>query len=306
MKICVIGASGLIGTSLISHIATQPNIEITAFDRYLPSLDLPVRCLQGDLQNMEDCMRLVEGQDVIFHLAHTNSPLTSDQDIVQDTLLNLIPTLNLLKAIERARSIPHLIYPSSGGAIYGISKSRNRFTESEACLPINSYGIQKLVAEHYIRLAAHRGILTATVLRIANAYGWLLPPDRPQGFIGTAITRVLSGQPIRIFGNSENVRDYIHIEDILDALILAIMQRKSFEIYNIGTGVGKSVMEIVEIIEKILGQPVNQTKVDLESAQLLNNWCVLDVKKAYTEMGWQSKISIEEGIQKLLNSEPNL
>jgi UDP-glucose 4-epimerase len=249
---------------------------------------------------MEDCMDLVKGQDVIFHLAHTNSPLTSDQDMVQDALLNIIPTLTLLKAIELAEHVPHFIYPSSGGAVYGVSESRNGFKESDACFPNNSYGIQKLVAEHYIRLAAQRGAITSIVLRIANAYGWLLPPDRSQGFIGTAVTRIRSGQPIRIFGNPDNVRDYIHIDDILDALVLAGTQRKKFEIYNVGTGIGISVMEIVEIIEKILGHPVNRMTVEVESAQLLNNWCVLDVKKIYSELGWQSKISIQEGIQRLL------
>jgi len=301
MKICIIGASGLIGMSLIQRLINQSDVEITAFDRIPPPAGLPVHWLQGNLQNTDDCARLVKDQDLIFHLAHTNTPLTSDQDMVQDTVDNLLPTLKLLKAIEKERYVPHFIYPSSGGAIYGVSESRTRFKESDPCIPVSSYGIQKLVAEHYIRLAAHRGILTAAVLRIANAYGWLLPPDRSQGFIGTAVTRVLHDQPIRIFGNPENVRDYVHINDILDAIILAAMQRRHFEIYNIGTGVGTSVAGIVQIIEKILGRSVERTNVDLESAQLLNNWCILDSEKAYRELAWRSKISIEDGVSGLLS-----
>src|SRR5437867_11884057 len=107
MKICVIGAHGFMGMSLIGRLRSQSDIEITAFDRVPPPVDIPIRWLQGDLQNTEYCMRLVKDQDVIFHLAHTNTPLTSDQDMVQDTLLNLVPTLKLLKAIERERHVPH-------------------------------------------------------------------------------------------------------------------------------------------------------------------------------------------------------
>jgi UDP-glucose 4-epimerase len=300
MKVCIIGASGLIGMSLVKRLACQPDMEITAFDRVPQPAELPVRWLQGDLQNPDDCERLVKNQDVIFHLAHTNSPLTSDQDMVQDTIDNLLPTLKLLKAIEKENHTPHLIYPSSGGAVYGLSESKRRFKENDSCFPTSSYGIQKLIAEHYIRLGADRGSLTAIVLRIANAYGWLLPPDRSQGFIGTAVTRVLQNQSIRIFGNPQNVRDYVHINDILDAIVLAATQRKSFEIYNIGTGTGTSVIEIVRIIERLLGRPVEYTYIELEQAKLLNNWCVLDTDKALHEMSWKSKISLEEGIHGLL------
>ncbi|KAA0242027.1 MAG: NAD-dependent epimerase/dehydratase family protein, partial [Chlorobiota bacterium] len=149
MKICITGANGLIGRSLISRLITLPSMDVTAFDRTPAPENMPVRWLQGDLQHEDDCARLVNGQDIIFHLAHTNSPLTSDQDMVEDTQLNLIPMLKILKAIERNGRKPHFIYPSSGGAVYGTSAVGDRFTEDERCMPMNSYGIQKLAAEHY-------------------------------------------------------------------------------------------------------------------------------------------------------------
>jgi UDP-glucose 4-epimerase len=291
MKICVIGADGLIGKSLIKCISVLPDIEVTAFDRNPAPVGISVRWIQGDLQNPEDCIRLVYGQDVIFHLAHTNSPLTSDRDVEQDTLINLVPTLRLLKAIETVGGIPHFIYPSSGGAIYGVSASGNRFKETDPCQPLNSYGIQKLAAEHYIRLGARRGTLTATVLRIGNAYGWLLPP---------AVTRVLTGQPIRIIGNPENVRDYIHIDDVMAAFLLVMKRRIGFEIFNIGTGIGTTVKKIIEIIERTIFKEVTKKVENLESANTLPNWCILDTQKARVDINWQSKIDIEEGIRRLI------
>jgi UDP-glucose 4-epimerase len=302
MKICVIGANGLMGRSLIDSLVTLADMEVTGFDRTPYPVWASVRWIQGDLQNFDDCMRLVEGQDVIFHLAHTNSPLTSDQDMVQDTLLNLVPTLKLLKAIEKEGRNPHLIYPSSGGAIYGISASKRRFIENDPCLPLNSYGIQKLVIEHYFRLAFHHGLLTATIFRIANAYGWLLPPDRSQGFIGTAVTRFLTGQPIRLMGNPENVRDYIHIDDIIEAFLLSLSNRDGFEIYNIGTGVGTSVNEVIKILESLVVQDIPRMTENVKAAKFLPNWCVLDISKAQRMLGWHSKINLEEGIKRMLVS----
>jgi len=300
MKICVIGASGLIGKSLIERLTTLPDTEITAFDRIPAQVGTAVRWIQGDLQNLEDCLNLVRDQDVIFHLAHTNSPLTSDIDLVQDSMLNLIPTLKLLKAIEIEGGVPHLIYPSSGGAIYGTSETGICFKEDDPCLPLNSYGIQKLIAEHYIRLVAHRGIITATVFRIANAYGWLLPPDRPQGLIGTAVTRFLTGQPIRLFGNPANVRDYIHITSIIDAFLRAMQHRQTYNMYNIGTGIGTSVEEVIEIIERVMAQTIERIIENIEFSKFLPNWCVLDAGKAYRDLGWRSSIEIELGISELI------
>lgn len=305
MNVCIIGAGGLIGKSLIERLLQFDGLTITGFSRAPEPHNMSIRWIQGDLQQPDDCARAVEGQDIIYHLAHTNSPLTSDQDISQDTLLNLVPTLELLKAIEKAKRTPHFIYPSSGGAIYGVSKNGEIFNEDDPCLPLNSYGIQKLVIEHYIRLAAHRQILTSTVFRISNAYGWLLPPNRPQGFIGTAITRVLIGQPVRLVGNVENVRDYIHFDDIIDGLQIPLTHRRDFEIYNIGSGVGTSVIGVVTLIEKILGTSIVRVVENIETARYLPNWCVLNTQKAYNNFGWSSKISLEEGITRMLKLRVN-
>lgn len=301
MNVCITGAGGLIGRSLIAKLITRPDIKITGFDIIPTPENIHIRWLQGNLQHLEDCNRLVKNQDIIIHLAHTNSPLTSDQNVVEDVRLNLIPTLNLLKAIKLTGEKPHFIYPSSGGAVYGASMSKQRFTEDDCCLPMNSYGIQKLAAEHYIRVATLHGEITATVFRIANAYGWLLPPNRTQGFIGTAITRVLTGKPVRLFGNPENVRDYIHIDDIVDAILLSLSQYKVFDCYNVGTGIGTSVIEVIEIIERLVGHTIDQVFEVSEFSNFLPDEFVLDTQKIQTKFGWQSRVSLEEGIQRMLN-----
>ncbi len=307
MKICITGATGLIGRSLLAHLNGEKGLSITALTRTLHATGqegaakgAAVRWMRCDLGSIRDCEAAVEDQDVVVHLAHTNSPLTSDRDMPSDALLNLVPTLNLLQAIQRTGHRPHVIYPSSGGGVYGVSSSNTPFREEQACQPNSSYGIQKLAAEHYLRLGAERGYLTATILRIANAYGWLLSPERQQGFIGTALYQALNGCPVRIFGNPRNVRDYVHIEDVLRALRIVIGRREPFEIFNIGTGIGTTVAEIVALIGKATGQPVTCVTEAHEQARFLPGWCVLDIGKARKELAWEPKIVIEEGLRRMV------
>jgi UDP-glucose 4-epimerase len=309
MRVAITGAKGLIGRSLIAFLVQEGKFAVTALTRNLPP-DEPIKTeypaeikwIQGDLNSLSDCDALVEGQNVIIHLAHTNSPLTSDRDMADDTRLNLIPTLNLLRAIEKAGRKPHFIYPSSGGAIYGNCIERVPFTEDHACRPINSYGIQKLVGEHYIRHSAERDHLTATVLRIANVYGCLLSPVRWQGFIGTALFQTLKDEPVRILGNLENIRDYVHMDDVCRAFIECLERRDRFDIFNIGTGIGTSVEGVLNHIQQILGRPLKCIREDYEGASHLPPWGVLDITKARQDLGWCARISLHEGILKMLRT----
>jgi UDP-glucose 4-epimerase len=304
MRIGITGAAGLIGGSLLKQLAQLPGTEITALERFPSTEESGVRWLVGDLCSPKDCSRFVTGQEIIIHLAHTNSPLTSDADLVRDASDNLLPTLNLLQAVRDEGNCPQFIYPSSGGAIYGLAQADNPFKESTPCLPLNSYGVLKLTVEHYLRLAAQRGHLSATVLRIANAYGWLLSPDRSQGLIGTAISRVLGGHPVRLFGNPANVRDYVHFDDICSAVLRAFDRSAGFEVFNIGSGVGHSVDDVVTLIEHVWGNPVERINEAPANAGFLSDWCVLDIEKARRELGWEPKTSLEEGIQRMFAMAP--
>lgn len=297
MRIGVTGAQGLIGGSLIKRLAMLADTEVTALGRSRSAAAESLRWQVGDLGSPEDCAHFVAGQDVIIHLAHTNSPLTSDRDMVGDVRDNLMPTLNLLQAICAEGRCPHFIYPSSGGAIYGLASGAVPFSEEASCFPTNSYGVLKLTIEHYLRLASQRNLLNATVLRISNAYGWRLPPERSQGLIGTAVSRAIQGQPVRLFGNPANVRDYIHYEDICAVVTRVLGRRAGFEVFNVGTGAGHSVADVIDLIEQVWGRPLERTYETQANAGYLPNWCVLDVRKAGRELGWEPRIGLVEGIR---------
>jgi UDP-glucose 4-epimerase len=255
--------------------------------------------IYGDLASYPDCQRFARELDVIYYLAHHNSPVNSDQDQASDAALNLIPLLTLLKAIENLKTRPTLVYFSSGGAVYGSGAGRTPFREDQACYPTCSYGVQKLAAEHYLRIAAGQGHLSSVILRVGNAFGTLLPQHRMQGLIGVAVNNVVHGRPVRIFGNPENVRDYVHLSDVCDLALRVIEDHPPFSVLNAGTGQGFSVHEVLRLVEACSPTPV-EIQYDAESGRKLTAWVVLDSGKARREFQWEPKVTLRAGIAAMM------
>jgi UDP-glucose 4-epimerase len=255
----------------------------------------------GDLQSRSDCERFASELNLIYYLAHNNTPVNSDVDLPSDALANLVPLLNLIDAVRRRGTKPHIVYFSTGGAIYAPKQDRVHYRETDRCSPLSSYGIQKLAAEEYLRLAAQKGYLTATVLRVGNAYGTPLPRYRMQGLIGVAINSILHHQPVRVFGSLNNVRDYIHLEDVCDLATRASRPRQAFDVVNVGSGSGHSVLDVLRVIEQCFGGPVD-IHSDESVGNWLTDWVVLDNTKAREEFGWTPTISLRCGIEKMLAS----
>ncbi len=297
----IAGAKGFIGSYLTRYMACRDPGTLRLLARNAADYRGPANTeiLHGDLLSRADCERFAAGLKLIYYLAHKNTPVDSDLDPPSDALINLVPLLNLLHAIQRLETKPHIVYFSSGGAVYARKPEFVPYRETDACAPLSSYGIQKLAAEHYLRMAAHRGYLTATVLRAGNAYGTLLPEFRLQGLIGVAINSVVHGKPVRIFGNPNNVRDYIHLEDISEVAVRACVPRQPFSIVNVGSGAGHSVLDIIHLIEERLGRPI-ETQTDQSFGGWLTDWVVLDIAKARAEYGWSPAVDLRTGIDRML------
>lgn len=307
MRIGITGSNGFIGTSLLSFLAQSPHELIRVIRRsstsVLPPSNCPIEVVHGDLSSPKICEEFVHDIDVIFYLAHCNSPATSELDLPSDASLNVIPLLTLIQAIRNAKSNPHFVYFGSGGAVYENRSQRIPFKETDPCGPVSSYGIQKLMAEQYLKVAASRSELTATVLRVGNAYGSTLSIFRKQGLIGVTIGNVMQGRPVTLFGDLGNVRDNIHLEDICQLCSLVLSPIRPFEVYNVGTGVGYSVREVLCIIEECLGSKIPYQIVDSPwGADVFPPWCVLDITKVKAEVGWFPKVSLIEGIKRVIKA----
>jgi UDP-glucose 4-epimerase len=156
------------------------------------------------------------------------------------------------------------------------------------------------MAEHYLRLAALKGIATATALRVGNAYGAFLPSHRLQGLIGVTMNNIRNGRPARVFGRSTNVRDYIHIDDIASCCTKVLRPRSPFEIYKVGTGMGHSVVEVLDTISACMDVSFEREEIlDMREAVWLQPWIVLDIAKAWDELKWRPHINLQTGIARL-------
>jgi UDP-glucose 4-epimerase len=302
------GATGVIGSRLLAKlVTTHPELRVRCFARNIPAdrISENVEWFQGDLMSEADCGEFVQGLDAIGHFAQSNTPAISDRHWPSDLVSNIGATLNLLEALRRRGDRPcHFLFASSGGSVYGHGNpAGGLYSEVDPCSPLSPYGIQKLAIEHYLHLASQQGWLTATVLRISNVYGSILPPERRQGLIGVSISRMLDGQKIQIFGSEDTVRDYVHVDDVTRAAIQGIFQTEPFNIFNIGAGVGHSVREVLAILERVSGHPVVKEASDFgKNSFRLTPHVVLSIEKARRELGWEPLIPLGKGISDLWNS----
>jgi UDP-glucose 4-epimerase len=187
-----------------------------------------------------------------------------------------------------------LIYFSSGGAIYGNNKnSINK--ETDPTEPINSYGWMKLTTETYVKMFSYLNKLEYLIVRPSNAYGKYQHNYGKQGIIPTAVHNVLLGKPIEIWGDGNIIRDYIHIDDICNAINLLIKKDKWNETYNIGSNVGTSVNEILNLVGNIAEKNMTINYTPQRNIDIKEN--ILDITKLQSAIKWEPKISLANGIK---------
>jgi UDP-glucose 4-epimerase len=303
MRLCLTGAAGNLGRIFLRLAARQPGLRIRALARpgAVPSGFPGVDWVEGDLSDPLCCHRLVQDADVFVHMAWRGVPLATT-DYAAGLSAGLLPTLGLLD-VARQRPGLHIVFPSSGGTVYADRGEHRPHREDDLCLPISPYAIQKLAAEHYLQVLCASGKASARILRVSTAYGWLATEGAQQGFVGIALAAALSGQPVRIIGDPDNVRDFVHGEDVARALLAAAtrpMEAGRAEVINVGSGVGTSVRDVVAMIERQLGRRVATRQEHWEVARGLPQHSVLDVGRAAELLGWSPRIPLEDGIAMVL------
>ena len=305
MVIGITGISGYIGNYLSRYLLDK-GYTIYGLTRSssLPGdlKDSGISTIIGDLCSLDCCADFVSKVDVIIHLAHTSTPLSADANLSEEFSENVLPSLNLIQTIQSSGKSIKLIYPSSGGTVYGRSTNRKPFCEDDVCRPECAYGIQKYTIENYIRYYSGIGSFDSFILRISNPYGLIPSSDRKQGLIGVVLNRVKDGKPIQIFGDSRNVRDYIHLEDLCDLINRCIYKEGRGSIYNIGSGVGISVEKVLSFMESCIQSKFVRETIVNDQTQKLIDWSVLDITKVRQELGWAPHIDFDVGVRELCKS----
>lgn len=299
MKALVTGGNGFIGTNLVDGLLAR-GYEVRVFDRYPSRFKQPhpdVEYIVGDCGNHGEVHDVVQGSDLVFHLAYTTLPHTSNEDPTYDVRSNLIDTMQLLQEC-RQFDVRKVIFVSSGGTVYGIPK-KIPIPEDHPTNPICSYGITKLAIEKYLQLFYRLWGLDYAIARISNPYGEQQNPVSKQGAVGVFLGNALQGKPITIWGDGGVVRDYIYIADAVNALIAAAekdFDKEDERVFNVGAGRGWSLNQIVEEMRQTLDCDINVIYTESRPEDVPVN--VLDIERAGQCLQWQPAVDMHDGLNR--------
>jgi UDP-glucose 4-epimerase len=296
VKVVIIGGGGFIGSHLVETLLAHGQ-EVRVFDqpgaRYLEySRRQGANIITGNFLNSDDVSNAISGCDVVYHLVSTTVPQTSIENPRYDVESNLVGTLQLLEQMHRF-NLKKIIFASSGGTVYGIPREIP-IRENHPTDPISSYGITKLAIEKYLHLYWTLYGMDYCVLRISNAYGARQPVTQTQGAISAFLGKVAYKEKIVIWGDGSVLRDYVYASDIASAFLQASLYQGELKVFNIGSGHGHSLNDIIGAIKNIVQIPLQVKYLQGRPFDVPVN--VLDVSRAKFYLGWEPKVGLEEGI----------
>lgn len=297
MKILVTGGAGFIGSHIVDRYISLGH-EVAVVDNLSTGreefINPGAKFYKVDIRDskLNDIFKK-ERPDIVNHHAAQMNVSKSVSDPLYDAQVNILGSLNIIQnSIEYG--VVKIIFASSGGAVYGEPRSLP-VSETYIKKPTSPYGVSKLCVENYLFAMNTYSSIDYVILRYSNVYG---PRQNPQGEAGVCaifISRMLSGQPCILYGDGNPVRDYVFVQDIVDANIL-VQNKGSRGIYNLGTGIGTKVIEIYKLLEAIMKIDDKPEYKPLRNGEVEKIY--LDCNKAKEELGWAPRIDIREGLEK--------
>ncbi len=293
--ILALGGNGFIGNNFVKRFSEKEKIRVFGKNEKCKIKNRNVEYVKGDFRNA-DFASLLDGIDTVFHFISSIIPFDDTDSILDDIESNIIPTIKLLEVMKEKKK-KKIFFISSGGTVYGECKIPAR--ENTRLSPECIYAVQKETIEKYLHLYEKYDDIQGYILRIANPYGLEMNKKKNQGVIPIFIQKILHSEPIEIWGTGNNRRDYIYIDEVIDAIESVYKYNGRYRTFNIGTGHSYSLRELIKLIER---ETKIQAKIEYREPRKcdLMNSC-LDVSLIYRECGWKSKITIEQGIRNYVN-----
>jgi UDP-glucose 4-epimerase len=297
MKCVVFGGGGFIGSSIVDRLLAAGH-EIRVFER---PVSTPYRVFDqkervewttGDFLDIGDVRAAIDGMDVVLHLVSFTLPKTSNDDLIYDVQTNLVSTIQLLNEMV-AKKVKKIVFISSGGTVYGTPQYLP-VDERHPTDPMVSYGITKLAVEKYILMFRKLHQLDAKILRVANPYGPRQRVETAQGAVAAFLHKAMQKQPIEIWGDGSVTRDYIYIDDVADAFLHAVEHYGEETVFNISSGIGTDLNQLVKVIEEVLDVTVERKYLDPRSFDVPKS--VLNNDLARDKLGWSPQVTLRDGI----------
>ncbi len=296
-KILVTGGAGFIGSNLVDKLLEEGHSVVVVDNLSTGNINLlsPLALFyQQDIRDYKvmDIIFETHHFDYVFHLAAQISVPESVENPKKDAEINILGTLNIL-SLSVKYGIKKIIFSSSGGAIYG-ENAPIPTTEDYCPNPISPYAISKLACEHYIKFFSKEFSLDYTILRYSNVYGPKQTPKGEAGVVAIFTENMLNNQEVTIYGTGEQIRDFVHVYDVIQANILSLDRAKN-EIINISTNEATSINELFKIMKEEINYkktPIYQQKRpgDLEVSVLSN-------EKAKEILNWQPSFNLKKGVK---------
>jgi len=298
----VTGAAGFIGSHLVDRLQ-QDGHEVVAVD------DLST----GHLSNLAEAsrhpsFRFVElditsaefralvnrfRPDVVMHLAAQMDVRKSVADPLHDAHVNVVGTVNVLEAAVRAGS-RKVVFASSGGTVYG-EPTALPVREDAPLLPSSPYGAAKVAGECYVGMYARLHGLAGTSLALGNVYGPRQDPHGEAGVVSIFARALTTGAQTTIFGDGSSARDYIYVDDVVDAFVRCLRDATSGARFNVGTGIATSVGELHRLLTTICGVQASPVMAPARPGEL--QAVSLDSSALTERTGWRPSVPLRHGLQ---------
>lgn len=301
MNILVTGGAGFIGSHIVDACLKEGH-EVSVVDNLSTgqrkNVNPRAHFHELDLRDPAPLHLLMERSrfDVAIHQAAQMNVRKSVDDPAYDASVNIIGMLNLMEGCVKT-GVGKVVFASSGGAIYG-EQDTFPADERHPTRPISPYGVAKLATEQY--LFYYRAVcgLDAVSLRYANVYGPRQNPEGEAGVISIFATRLLKGEAAMINGTGLQTRDYVFVDDVVRANLLAL-QHRGFDCFNIGTGIETDVNSLFRLIRERTGSTAGEVHAPAKKGEQMRS--VLDHAKISRTLGWKPEVALEEGLQRTVD-----
>lgn len=306
-SLLVTGALGFMGLHL-SLALHKAGARVRLLDIARPELDEcldptlgKMEFIQADLRDGSQIEAAVQGCDIIFNLAGRSGAVASNDAPFEDLDVNCHGHLTLLEACRKCNPHVKIVFPSSR-LVYAPNLPLP-VAETASTEPLSIYGIHKLTAEKYHLLYAHLYGLRVTVLRITNPYGPFQHSERRSyGIINWIIHQALSGQTIPIYGSGQQVRDYLHINDLVRVFLLSgVDERATNRLFNVGSGEGTRFIDMARMIVELVGHGIiEHVPWPSLARQVESGDFVADNHLIKGTLGWQPQIALAQGLKRVI------